>query len=183
MPANWLDNLPDNVRSTLDSHDVHNLLEMEHVSELTPSSNRDHTINEDSIPELPISLDVTSDQQLEVLFCHTSFLRLKKTELTQAKLTLYLHIIPLLVCSVKCNTPDLGISEPILHCCFYLQAEYSVDSGRTQKESTSDGVVQSIDFLNHDDHYDQLESYCSAFVQSLQSQAREMVDKVMQVGQ
>ncbi|PUZ39933.1 hypothetical protein GQ55_9G383400 [Panicum hallii var. hallii] len=124
MPANWLDNLPDNVRSTLDSHDVHNLLEMEHVSELTPSSNRDHTINEVSIPELPISLDVTSDQQLE--------------------------------------------------------AEYSVDSGRTQKESTSDGVVQSIDFLNHDDHYDQLESYCSAFVQSLQSQVREMVDKVMQ---
>ena len=81
------------------------------------------------------------------------------------------------------NTPDLGISEPNLYCCFYLQAEYSVDNERTQKESTSDGVVQSIDFLNHDDHYGQLESYCSAFVQSLQSQAREMVDEVMQVGQ
>ena len=73
MPANWLDNLPDNVRSTLDSHDLHNILEMEHVSELTPSGNRDHTINEVSIPELPITLDITSDQQLEVLFCHTSF--------------------------------------------------------------------------------------------------------------
>lgn len=125
MPANWLDNLPDNVRSTLDSHDVHNILKMEHISELTPSGNRGHTINEVSIPDLPISLDITSDQQVE--------------------------------------------------------AEYSVDSERTQKESTSDGVVQSIDFLNHDDHYGQLESYCSAFVQSLQSQAREMVDEVMQV--
>ncbi|CAL4932457.1 unnamed protein product [Urochloa decumbens] len=122
MPVDWLDNLPDNVRSSLDSHDVHNNLEMEHVSKLTPSGNRDDTINEVS---LPISLDITSDQQLE--------------------------------------------------------AEYSVDSGRTQKESTSDGLVQSIDFVdNDDDHYDQLEAYCSAFVQSLQSRAREMVDEAIQ---
>ena len=73
MPANWLDNLPDNVRSTLDSHDVHNILKMEHISELTPSGNRGHTINEVSIPDPPISLDITSDQQVEVLFSHTSF--------------------------------------------------------------------------------------------------------------
>ncbi|CAN6319058.1 unnamed protein product [Urochloa humidicola] len=126
MPVDWLDNLPDNVRSSLDSHDVRNNLEMEHVSKLTPSGNRDHTINEVYVPEPPIGLDITSDQQVE--------------------------------------------------------AEYSVDSGRTQKESTSDGIVQSIDFLdNNDDHYDQLESYCSAFVQSLRSRAREMVDEVMQV--
>ncbi|RCV43624.1 hypothetical protein SETIT_9G308900v2 [Setaria italica] len=125
MPVNWLDNLPDNVRSTLESHDVHNILEMEHVFKVTPSGNRDHTINEVSIPELPISVDITSDEQLEV--------------------------------------------------------EYSVDSERTQKESTSDGIVQSTDFPNNnDDHYDQLESYCSAFVRSMQSQAREMVDEVMQ---
>ncbi|CAL4915756.1 unnamed protein product [Urochloa decumbens] len=122
MPVDWLDNLPDNVRSSLDSHDVYNNLEMEHVSKLTPSGNRDHTINEVSPP---INLDITSDQQLE--------------------------------------------------------AEYSVDSGRTQKECTSDGLIQSTDFLdNNDDHYDQLEAYCSAFVQSLQSRAREMVDETIQ---
>ncbi|OEL24393.1 Protein ALWAYS EARLY 2, partial [Dichanthelium oligosanthes] len=84
MPVNWLDNLPDNVRCTLDSHGVHSILEMEHVSKLTQSGTRDHTINEVSIPELLNSLDITSDEQLE--------------------------------------------------------AEYSIDSERTQKESTSDGT-------------------------------------------
>jgi hypothetical protein len=72
MPVNWLDNLPDNVRSTLDSHDLP-ILEMEQVFKVTPSGNRDHTINEVYIPELSINVDITSDEQLEVMFCPNSF--------------------------------------------------------------------------------------------------------------
>nr|CAB3500057.1 unnamed protein product [Digitaria exilis] len=123
MPVNWLDNLPYDVRSRLDAHDVHNILDTEHVSKLAPSGNRDHVINEISM--LLNSLDITSDEQHE--------------------------------------------------------AEYSVDSEKTQEESTADVIVQYVDLLkSNDDHYNQLELYCSTFVQSLQSQAREMVDKVMQ---
>ncbi|KAF8689220.1 hypothetical protein HU200_042007 [Digitaria exilis] len=123
MPVNWLDNLPYDVRSRLDAHDVHNILDTEHVSKLAPSGNRDHVINEISM--LLNNLDITSDEQHE--------------------------------------------------------AEYSVDSEKTQEESTADVIVQYVDLLNNnDDHYNQPELYCSTFVQSLQSQAREMVDKVMQ---
>jgi hypothetical protein len=78
MPANWLDNLPEDIRSSSFPCNVHNAIRMEHILKLTtPSDNQDHTRSEVSISELPKSSHA-SDEQLKVLFCPYSFLGIVK---------------------------------------------------------------------------------------------------------
>uniref|UniRef100_A0A0A9CNP1 Uncharacterized protein n=1 Tax=Arundo donax TaxID=35708 RepID=A0A0A9CNP1_ARUDO len=98
MPANWLDNLPDSVRSSSLSYNVQNLLETEHIQNLEQSGNCEHTRNGVSISELP-------------------------------------------------------------------------------EKSTCDDSIQSSGFPDSDE----LELYITAFVQSSQSQASQIVDEVRQV--
>ncbi|KAL6641516.1 hypothetical protein ACP70R_019697 [Stipagrostis hirtigluma subsp. patula] len=62
-----------------------------------------------------------------------------------------------------------------------LKAEYNVESERPAKRTTSDDSVQTRGCPNNIvDCNDELESYITAFVQNSQSQARQMVDMVLQ---
>ncbi|XP_062205659.1 protein ALWAYS EARLY 3-like isoform X2 [Phragmites australis] len=125
MPANWLDNLPYDVKSSSLSYNVHGIMEMEHIQTLSRSRDWGHTRNGVSISEMPESLQITSDEQ--------------------------------------------------------LKAEYSVDNERPPKKSTLDDTVQSRGCPNNSVcHNDEQESYITAFVQSSQSQARQIFDEVMQ---
>ncbi|ONM28933.1 Protein ALWAYS EARLY 3, partial [Zea mays] len=63
MPVNWLHNRPDNMRRNYLSNDVYNILEMDHIPDLTPSENRNHAINGTTVFEELKSLRLTSDRQ------------------------------------------------------------------------------------------------------------------------
>lgn len=66
MPVNWLYNRPDNMRRSYLSNNVYNILETEHIPDLTPSENWDRAVNGVTVPEQPKSLRLTSDKQLKV---------------------------------------------------------------------------------------------------------------------
>lgn len=67
----------------------------------------------------------------------------------------------------------------------HLQAESIVNSERPPYRSTSDVLAKSRDCPDNKSvgHYDELESYIAAFAERSLSQARQMVDKAMQVCQ
>jgi hypothetical protein len=68
MPVNWLYNRPDNMRRSYLSNDVYNILEMDHIPDLTPSENEDHVVNGSTVLEGLKSLRLTSDRQPKVIW-------------------------------------------------------------------------------------------------------------------
>lgn len=67
MPVNWLYNRPDNMRRGYLSNNVYSILETEHIPDLTPSENWNHTVNGVTGPEQPKNLRLTSDELLKVI--------------------------------------------------------------------------------------------------------------------
>ncbi|CAL4952123.1 unnamed protein product [Urochloa decumbens] len=51
MPVNWLYNRPDNMRRSYLSNNMYNILETEHIPDLTPSENWDRAVNGVTVPE------------------------------------------------------------------------------------------------------------------------------------
>ncbi|OEL36716.1 Protein ALWAYS EARLY 3, partial [Dichanthelium oligosanthes] len=66
MPISWLYNRPDNMRRSYLSNNAYSILDTERIPDLTPSENWDHAVNGVTVPELPKSLLLTSDEQLKV---------------------------------------------------------------------------------------------------------------------
>ncbi|CAO2186023.1 unnamed protein product [Urochloa humidicola] len=66
MPVNWLCNRPDNMRRSYLSNNMYNILETEHIPDLTPIENWDRSVNGVTVPEQLKSLRLTSDEQLKV---------------------------------------------------------------------------------------------------------------------
>ena len=78
MPVNWLYNRPDNMRRNYLSNDVYNILEMDHIPDLTPSENRNHAINGTTVFEELKSLRLTSDRQPKVILFKILYLMVHK---------------------------------------------------------------------------------------------------------
>lgn len=78
MPVNWLHNRPDNMRRSYLSNNVYNILETDHIPDLTPTENWDHAVNGVTVPEGPKSRCLTSDKHPKVSFFIILFLMIHK---------------------------------------------------------------------------------------------------------